>query len=156
MVAFPLWDLPLVRGYSLAGLPRWWSICLPVQEMWIQSLGLEDAVEEEMATRSSILAWRIPWTEEPGGLWAMESQRVRHNWAIEQAFTNKETSPPACWFSLALQCPKAVSGLQSGSLPISLPSHPLPCSFCFQVHCTPLSCPASALAFCACLGFHSE
>ena len=41
-----------------------------------ESLGWEDSLEEEMATRSSILAWRIPWTEEPGGLQSMGSQRV--------------------------------------------------------------------------------
>ena len=46
--------------------------------MQIQSLGLEDPLEEEMATHSSILAWRIPWTEEPGGLQSMGLQRVRH------------------------------------------------------------------------------
>ena len=39
-----------------------------LQETWVQSLGWEDPLEEEMATHSSILAWRIPWTEEPGGL----------------------------------------------------------------------------------------
>ena len=45
--------------------------CLPMQEsqeMWVQSLGQEDSLEEEMASYSSTLAWRIPWTEEPGGL----------------------------------------------------------------------------------------
>ena len=47
--------------------------------MWVQSLGWEDFLEEEMATHSSILAWRIPWTEEPGGLQSMGSQRVRHD-----------------------------------------------------------------------------
>ena len=46
------------------------------QETQIQSLGLEDPLEEEMATHISILAWRIPWTEEPGGLQSMGSQRV--------------------------------------------------------------------------------
>ena len=40
--------------------------------MQVRSLGWEDPLEEEMATHSSILAWRIPWTEEPGGLWSME------------------------------------------------------------------------------------
>ena len=45
----------------------------------IRSLGLEDPLEEEMATHSSILAWRIPWTEEPGGLQSTGSQRVRHD-----------------------------------------------------------------------------
>ena len=48
-------------------------------ETWVQSLDWEDALEEEMATHSSILAWRIPWTKEPGGLQSMEWQRVRHN-----------------------------------------------------------------------------
>ena len=50
-----------------------------VQETWVQSLGREDPLEKEMASHSSILAWRIPWTEEPRGLQSMGSQRVRHN-----------------------------------------------------------------------------
>ena len=45
-------------------------------EMWVQSLGWEDPLEEEMATHSNILAWEIPWTEEPGRLWSTGSQRV--------------------------------------------------------------------------------
>ena len=45
----------------------------------VQSLGWEDPLEKEMATLSSILAWKIPWTEEPGGLQSMASQRVRHD-----------------------------------------------------------------------------
>ena len=48
-------------------------------ETWVQSLGWEDPLEEGMATHSSILAWRIPWTEEPGGLQSMGSQRVGHD-----------------------------------------------------------------------------
>ena len=51
----------------------------PVQEMWVQSLGQEDSLEEEMATHSSILAWRIPGTAEPGGLPSMGSHRVAHD-----------------------------------------------------------------------------
>ena len=47
--------------------------------MGVQSLGLEDPLEEGMATHSSILAWRVPWTEEPGGLQSMGSQRVGHD-----------------------------------------------------------------------------
>ena len=47
--------------------------------MWVPSLGREDPLEEGMATHSSILAWRIPWTEVPGGLLSVGSQRVRHN-----------------------------------------------------------------------------
>ena len=48
-------------------------------DTWVQSLGQEDPMEKEMATHSSILAWRIPWTEEPGRLQSMGSQRVGHN-----------------------------------------------------------------------------
>ena len=47
--------------------------------MWVHFLGQEDLLEEEMAAHSNILAWRIPWTEEPGGLQSMGSQRVRHD-----------------------------------------------------------------------------
>ena len=47
-----------------------------VQETWVRSLGWEDPLEKEMATQSSILAWKISWTEEPGGLQSMGSQRV--------------------------------------------------------------------------------
>ena len=50
-----------------------------MQEMQVQSLGQEDPLEVEMATQSSILAWEITWTEEPGGLQTMVSQRVGHN-----------------------------------------------------------------------------
>ena len=54
---------------------------LVMQETWVQSLGWKDLLEKGMATHSSILAWRIPWTEEPGGLQSMGSQRVGHNLA---------------------------------------------------------------------------
>ena len=50
-----------------------------MQESSVRSLGREDPLEKEMATHCSILAWRIPWTEEPGGLQPMGSQRVSHN-----------------------------------------------------------------------------
>ena len=53
-------------------LPTMW-------ETQVQSLGGEDSLEKEMATHSSILAWRIPWTEEPGGLLSMGSHRVGHD-----------------------------------------------------------------------------
>ena len=48
-------------------------------ETWVQSLGREDLLEKEMVTHSSILAWKIPWTEKPGRLQSMGSQRVRHD-----------------------------------------------------------------------------
>ena len=54
--------------------------CLPaMRETQVRSLGWEDHLEKEMATHSSTLAWKIPWTEEPGRLQSMGSQRVRHN-----------------------------------------------------------------------------
>ena len=48
-------------------------------EVLVRSLGWKDPLEEEMETHSSILAWEIPWTEETGGLWSMEFQRVRYD-----------------------------------------------------------------------------
>ena len=56
-----------------------------MQETQIGSLGQEDTLEKDMATRSSILAWEILWTEEPGGLQFMGLQRVRHDLATEHA-----------------------------------------------------------------------
>ena len=55
-----------------------------MQDTWVQSLGWEDPLEKEMATHSRILAWEIPWTEKPGGLQSMESQRVGHDSATKQ------------------------------------------------------------------------
>ena len=57
----------------------WSGVHLPVQETWVRSLGQEDPLGEEIASHSSILAWRISWTEEPGGLQSMGLQRVGHN-----------------------------------------------------------------------------
>ena len=52
---------------------------LPAMQMWLPFLGREDPLEKEMGTHSSILAWEVPWTEEPGGLQSMVSQRVEHS-----------------------------------------------------------------------------
>ena len=60
-----------------------------MQAMQIQSLGQEYPLEKEMATHSSILVWRIPGTEDPGGLQSMGSQRVRHNLVTKQQKTKK-------------------------------------------------------------------
>ena len=57
-----------------------------MQETWVLPLGQEDALEK--ATHSSILAWEIPWTEEPGRLLSVGSQGVGHDWAIKQAHMN--------------------------------------------------------------------
>ena len=63
-----------------------------MQETQVLSLGWEDILKKGMATHFSILAWRIPWTEEPGRLQSMGSQRVRHDWA-----TNTFTLPHYAW-----------------------------------------------------------
>ena len=64
-----------------------WVKCLPtMQETRVRSLGWEDPLEKEMATHSSTLAWKIPWTEKPGRLQSMGSQRVRHDWGTFLSF----------------------------------------------------------------------
>ena len=65
------------KGASLVALTV--KILPLMQKTWVQSLGQEVLLEKEMATHSSILAWRIPCTEEPGGLQSMGSQRVRND-----------------------------------------------------------------------------
>ena len=57
---------------------------LVVQETWVQSLDQEDPLEKEIATQSSILAWRIPWTEEPGGLQSMGLKKVGYDLVTKQ------------------------------------------------------------------------
>ena len=59
--------------------------------MWVQSLGREDSLKESMATHSSISAWRIPWTEEPGGLQSTGWQRVGHDYS-DDACTHAHTT----------------------------------------------------------------
>ena len=54
-----------------------------MQKMWVRSLGWKDHLEKEMAAHSNIPAWKIPWTEEPGRLQSMGSQRIGHNLATE-------------------------------------------------------------------------
>ena len=69
-------SLALIRASPVAQMVK----NLPaMHETWIRSLGWEDPLEKGMATHSSILAWRIPWTEEPGGLQSMGFQRVGHD-----------------------------------------------------------------------------
>ena len=63
-----------------------------MQETWIQSLGPEDPLEKGMATHSSVLAWRIPWTEEPHQLQSMDLQRVGHYWAAEHTHSPLNTT----------------------------------------------------------------
>ena len=67
-----------------------------MQETWVWSLGQGDPLEEEMATHSSILAWRIPWAEELGGLQSMGSQRVRQDWATKQQSSVSSVQSLSC------------------------------------------------------------
>ena len=66
-------------------------------ETRIRSLGWEDLLQKEMATHSSILAWKIPWTKEPGGLQSMGSQRVGHDWATSLSLSLENQSIPSVW-----------------------------------------------------------
>ena len=72
----------LKQGASL--VVQWQRICLPMQETWVQPLGREGPLEKEMATKSNILAWRISWTEEPGGLGPWGFQTLQHDLATKQ------------------------------------------------------------------------
>ena len=67
-------------------------------EMWVQSVDQENPLEKGMVTHSSILTWKIPWTEEPAGLWSRASYRVRHDWACTYVHVVTELSsfPSEC------------------------------------------------------------
>ena len=74
-------------NFSMLSLVAQMVKCLPaMQKTQVQSLGWEDPLEKEMTTHSSILAWKIPQTEDPGSLQFMGSQRVGHNWATSLSF----------------------------------------------------------------------
>ena len=75
-----LMNLALFLSLVQASLVAQTVKCLPaMRETWVRSLGQEDPLEKEVATHSSTLAWKIPWTQEPGRLQSMGSQRVRHD-----------------------------------------------------------------------------
>ena len=82
--------LVFLAAFVLKGRWGWASLVAQMvknppamQEIWVRFLDWEDSLEKEMATLSSILAWRIPWTEESGRLQFIGSQRVRHTWATK-------------------------------------------------------------------------
>ena len=78
--SFPLWgSYPMNWIFTSGG-----QSIGAMQETHIWSLGREDPLKKEMATHFSILVWRIPWTEDPGGLQSIGSQRVRHNWVTSR------------------------------------------------------------------------
>ena len=70
-----------IRGFQGGAVVKNLPANEATQELWVPSLGWEDPLEKEMATHSSILAWKIPWKEEPGGLQSMRLQRAGHDWA---------------------------------------------------------------------------
>ena len=108
------------RHSFLCSFPLWFTcdfesrktkpILFPLSSFWTSPLGCEDTLEKGMATHSSILAWRIPWTEEPGGLQSMVSQRVGHNWATNTHFINQfqNTHTPVHVFLSLLRTPLSI------------------------------------------------
>ena len=92
---------------------------LEMQEMWVPFQGWEDLLKEGMVSHSSILAWRFPWTEDPGGKQSMESQKVGHDWVAEHTRTRARCvsqvlpclSSHRCW-SLQCFCFHSKKGLQ--------------------------------------------
>ena len=89
-LSFTFVSLTSLVAQMVKRLPTMW-------DTWVQSLGQEDLLEKEMATHSSILAWKIPWREEPGRLQSMGSQRVGHDWATSLSFSLLYICP---WFLL--------------------------------------------------------
>ena len=80
-------------------------------EIWVRSLGREDSLEKEMATHSSILAWRIPWMEEPGKLHSMGLQGVGHDWAASLSLS---------FFQHLPYCSLILESIRSASLVVAL------------------------------------
>ena len=93
------------------------KILLPKQETLVQSLGKEDAPEEEMATQSHTLAWKIPWTEEPGRPQSMQLQRVRYDWAIKFSSVQLLSHVQLFVTPWTAACQASLSSTNSRSLP---------------------------------------
>ena len=104
-----LWPVEMVRtlvrgfpsGSAVKNLPA-------MQKTWVQSLGRENPLEEGIATHSSILAWKIPWAEEPGRLQSMGSYRAGHDWAHILVMTLSSRRRHSWW----LTCPLIMHGHQ--------------------------------------------
>ena len=95
-------------------LPTMW-------ETWVRSLGWEDPLEKEMATHSSILAWKIPRTEEPGRLQSTGSQRVRHDWATSLSLSLKTDYWSKLYLGVSVNILQGISSLLSVSHGSSFP-----------------------------------
>ena len=94
------WIYRDVYEIDVASVMAWMAKNLSaMQEIWVQSLGWEDPLEKGMATHFSILAWKIPWAEEPGRLQSMGLQRIRHNWVTNTFFQEIVVQSLCCvWF----------------------------------------------------------
>ena len=119
-----------------------------MQEMWetqVRCLGQEDPLEEEMANHSSILAWKIPWIEEPGGLQSVGSKRVRHKWA--RAFPYWDGALPH-YFTKHWFPSRAKMNTQSqGGLP---PPSPLPTGLSIHLSCEADHLTVLHIIICSC------
>ena len=124
-----------------------------MQEMQVQSVGQEDPLKEEMAPNSSILAWRIPWIDEPGKLQSMGLQRVRHDWALmhTKVLSSVQFSCSVMSDSLRLHglqharlpCPSPTPGVHPNPCPLSRWCHPTISSSLVPFSSCPQSFPAS-------------
>ena len=86
LLLFLLFSVTSLVAQTVKNLPA-------MQETMVRSLGWEDPLEKDLAAHSRILAWRIPWTEEPGGLQSMGSQRVGHNWLTNNNYCSQSSAP---------------------------------------------------------------
>ena len=96
----PLWfsNITVAKGERASLVAQRVKDLPAMQETWVWFLGWEDPLEKEIVTHSSILAWKIPWREEPGRLQSLGSQRVRHNWATNAlTLTKGEREGKTCW-----------------------------------------------------------
>ena len=102
---FSMWNKSLRKFYILVFVNKRYLVAErlkrlpPMQETQVRSLGREDPLEKEMVTHSSILAWRIPWTEKPGKLQSTGLQRIRQDWAtsLTHSLTQKTSWGDITW-----------------------------------------------------------
>ena len=118
-----------------------------IQKTWALFLGQEDPLEKGMATHSSILAWRIPWTQKPGGLQSMGSQRAGHSWAtnthIQFSSVVSDSLRPHGLQHTRPPCPSPTPRVYSNSCPLSQWCHPTISSSVDPFSSYPQSFPAS-------------
>ena len=94
-----------------------------MQETWVQSLGQEEPLEKGMATHSSILAWKIPWMEEPGRLQSMGLQRVGHDWTTSLSTSWNSPSTSSSNWNLVISWEQSIPGRLSYTSYSCIQSH---------------------------------